>query len=143
MPDTATIYLPLNTYVSVACFTNAMFEQRVTITPETGNATVLIGSGEHNSPMPNGSYSLTTPTSSQNPLGYRMVVSAESMQPNKTWAPSQVSQGSYSLMYYYLAMVISEDYVDKDWNDAVAQFFWWVPPSARSQQRALQIEAAH
>jgi hypothetical protein len=40
-------------------------------------------------------------------------------------------------------MVISEDYVDLDWNDAVAQFSWWVPPSARSQQRARQLEAAH
>jgi len=77
MPNTATIYLPLNTYVSVACFTNAAFLQQVTITPETGNAVVLTGSGEHNAPMPNGNFSLTTPSSSQDPkLGYRMVVSS-------------------------------------------------------------------
>jgi hypothetical protein len=141
MPNTATIYLPLSTYVSVACFTNASFNQRVTITPETGSATVLVGSGEHNTPMPNGSFSITTPSSSSSPLGYRITVSVESYQPNNQWAPSQVSQGSCSVMYYSLAMVVSEDYVDNDWNDAVAQFSWWIPPAPRPLARAQQLEA--
>jgi len=142
MPNTATVYLPLNTFVSVACYTNAAFLQQVTITPETGSAKVLTGSGEHNTPMPNGTYSLTTPSNSQSPLGYRMVVSVQSQQRGGRWAPSQVSQGSCSVMYYSLAMVVSEDYVDQDWNDAVVQFSWWVPPSGRSQERAGQLEAA-
>ena len=142
MPNTATVYLPLGTFVSVASFTNASFNQQVTITPETGSATVLTGRGEHNTPMPNGTFSLTTPGSSQSPLGYRMVVAVQSQQPNGQWAPSQVSQGSCSVMYYTLAMVVSEDYVDQDWNDAVVQFSWWIPPSTRSDERAAQIEAA-
>lgn len=142
MPDTATIYLPLNTYVSTACFTNAAFEQQVTITPETGSPWVLTGSGEHNAPMPNGNFSLTTPSSARGPLGYRMVITVQSKQPNGPWAPSQVSQGSCSVGYYYLAMVVSEDYVDEDWNDAIVQFSWWVPPKARSKERAAQIAAA-
>jgi hypothetical protein len=141
MPNTATVYLPLSTFVSVACLTNASFSQRVTITPETGSPTVLTGSGEHNAPMPGGSFSLTTPATSQSPLGYRMVVSVQSQQPNGQWAPSQVSQGSCSVMYFSLAMVVSEDYVDQDWNDAVVQFSWWIPPSARSAERAEQLEA--
>jgi Fucose-binding lectin II (PA-IIL) len=140
LPNTATIYLPLNTFVSVACFTNASFDQRVTITPETGNPSVLTGRGEHNAPMPGGSFSLTTSGTSRSPNGYRVVVSVESQQPNGRWEPSQVSQGSCSVMYYSLAMVVSEDYVDQDWNDAVVQFSWWAPPSARSEERAAQIE---
>ncbi|WP_431113331.1 fucose-binding lectin II [Variovorax paradoxus] len=143
MPNTATVYLPLNTFVSVACYTNASFQQQVTITPETGSPTVLTGSGEHNAPMPGGTFSLTTPSSSQSPYGYRMTVSVQSMQPNGQWAPSQVSQGSCAVMYYSLAMVVSEDYLDQDWNDAVVQFSWWIPPSARSDARADQIKDAH
>jgi len=46
------------------------------------------------------------------------------------------------VVYYWLAMVISEDYLDNDWNDAVVQFSWWVPGTSRSQERAKQIEAA-
>mgnify|MGYP006184278371 CR=1 FL=1 len=142
MPNTAVVYLPLGTFVSVACFTNASFNQRVTITPETGNPTVLTGSGEHNAPMPGGAFSLTTPNSSQSPMGYKMTIAVESQQPNGQWAGSQVSQGSCSVMYYSLALVVSEDYVDQDWNDAVVQFSWWIPPSTRSMERAAQIEAA-
>jgi len=143
MPNIATVYLPLNTYVSVASFTNAGFNQRVTITPETGSATVLVGSGEHNTPMPNGAFAINTPGQSISPLGYKITVGVESYQPNGQWAASQVSQGSCSVMYYALAMVVSEDYVDADWNDAVVQFTWWIPPSTRSPERGAQIEAAH
>ena len=142
MPNVATIYLPLSTYVSVACFTNAGFNQRVTITPEVGAAKVLVGSGEHNAPMPNGAFSITTPATSVNPLGFKVTVAVEASQPNGQWAPSQVSQGSCSVMYYSLAMVVSEDYVDNDWNDAVAEFSWWIPPATRSATRAAQLTAA-
>jgi hypothetical protein len=139
VPNIAAIYLPLNTFVSVQCFTNARFQQRVTITPETGNARVLTGSGEHNAPMPNGNFSITTPGASVNPLGYKVKISVESSSASGQWAPSQVSQGSCAVMYYSLAMVVSEDYVDQDWNDAVVQFSWWIPPSVRSMNRARQL----
>ena len=142
MPNIATIYLPLNTYVSVQCFTNAGFNQRVTITPEVGTATVLVGNGEHNAPMPNGTFSINTPGTSINQLGFRVTVAIESFQPNGQWAPSQVSQGSCSVMYYSLSMVTSEDFTDNDWNDAVAQFSWWAPPSTRPQERAAQLTEA-
>lgn len=137
MPNVATIYLPLNTFISVAAFTNAGFNQRVTLTPETGSPTVLTGSGEHNTPMPNGTYSFTTPGSSGSPSGYKIIVAVESQQQSGSWAPSQVSQGSCSVMYYSLALVVSEDYVDNDWNDAVVQFTWWVPPSTRAERAAV------
>ena len=127
----ATIYLPLNTYAMVRCVTNAAFRQQITITPETGSPTVVTGSGEHDAPVPNGTFAIQTPGSSTNPLGYKVTVAVQSDNGSGGWTPSQVSQGSCSVMYYNLAMVVSEDYVDNDWNDAVVQFTWWTPPSAR------------
>lgn len=130
MPASTNIYLPLNTYVSVRAFTNAAFLQQVTILQEDGTQTVLTGSGEHDTPMPNGDFAIQTPGSSTNPMGYKITVSVQSDH-GGTWVPSSVSQGSCSVMYYHLAMVVSEDYLDQDWNDAVVQFTWWVPPDAR------------
>jgi hypothetical protein len=45
MPNTATVYLPLSTFVSVACYQRVL-PAAGTIMPETGNPTVLTGSGE-------------------------------------------------------------------------------------------------
>jgi hypothetical protein len=42
-------------------------------------------------------------------------------------------------MYYTLALVISEDYVDNDWNDGVVMFSWWDSPTVRSVERAEQL----
>jgi hypothetical protein len=132
MPASTIIYLPLNTYVNVRSFTNAAFLQRVTITPETGSPITIQGNGEHDTPIPNGNFHLETPGSSISPLGYSMNVKVEtSPDGGRTWENSQVSQGSCSVMYYHLAMVVSEDYVDQDWNDAVVQFTWWIPPTLR------------
>jgi hypothetical protein len=139
MSNTATIYLPLNTYVSVACYTNALFNQRVTITLEGKPPTVLIGSGEHNTPMPNGAFAITTPGVSINPLGYMVTVAVDSSRPNGQWLPSEVSQGLCPVMYYRLALVVSEDYKDDDWNDAVVQFSWWIAPAKRNEERAARL----
>lgn len=132
MPDTISIYLPVNTYVSVRSFTNAAYIQKVTITQENGTTTVVQGNGEHDTPIPNGNFSIQTPPTSQSPLGYRVTVQVQSSPDGgRTWNPSQVSSGSCSVMYYYLAMVVSEDYIDQDWNDASVQFTWWIPPTLR------------
>jgi hypothetical protein len=145
MPNTATIYIPTNTYVSVRAFTNASFTQQVTITPETGAATTLTGHGEQDTPMPNGTYGFTTPSQSQSNLGYKIVVAVNTWV-NNNWQASLVSQGTCSVMYYSLALVVSEDQVDNDWNDAVVQFTWWQPPStslaAKSRMDADTLRAA-
>lgn len=133
MPDTATVYLPLNTWVHVQACTNAGFNQRVTITQENGTITTLIGTGEHDTPMPNGNFGLTTPNQSGSPLGYRVTVMIESSNSGGQYQPSQVFSGSCGVMYYSLLMVVSEDYVDQDWNDAVVQFTWWTPPQMRTE----------
>ena len=132
MPDTATVYLPLNTWIHVQACTNAAFTQRVTITKEDGTTTVLTGSGEHDAPLPNGNYGFTTPGHAASPLGYRVTVEIESSNRGGSYEPSQVMSGSCGVMYYSLMMVVSEDYVDNDWNDAVVQFTWWTPPTLRN-----------
>lgn len=131
MPNTATVYLPVSTWVHIRAVTNAAFTQRVTIAFEDGSRQVLVGAGEHDAPMPKGDFSITTPPKATSPLGYRIVVTVET-QVGGNWQPSMVSEGECSVMYYHLAMVVSEDSVDQDWNDAVVMFSWWVPPSARS-----------
>ncbi len=35
-------------------------------------------------------------------------------------------------MYYNLILVVSEDYIDNDWNDAAVTLTWWVPSQTRS-----------
>ena len=143
MPNSATIYLPVSTWVNVQAFTNASYTQRVTIAPESQSAfptKVLTGTGEHNTPMSGGTFGFTTPSTSQRPLGFSVTVTVESADGSGRFRPSQVLQGSCSVMYFTAALVVSEDYVDDDWNDAVVQFSWWVPPGLRNSQD-LHIDA--
>lgn len=131
MADNVVIYLPLNTYVNVQGFTNAAFPQQVTIVEESGTSHIMTGSGEHDTPMQNGVFAIQTPASSSNPMGYAVTVTIES-QSGGAWNPSNVTSGKTSLMYYNMALVVSEDYTDQDWNDAVVQFSWWTPPNMRN-----------
>lgn len=131
MPDRATVYLPVSTWISVQAYTNASFTQRVTLSAEDGTTKVLTGSGERNTPMPNGTYGFMTPATSRSPLGWTVIVKVESSNSGGQYQPSQVMLGSCTVMYFTLSMVVSEDWVDQDWNDAVVQFSWWVPPSVR------------
>ncbi len=131
MADTGKIYLPLNTYVNVYGFTNAAFEQRITITEENGTIHTMTGQGEYNAPMQGGNFAIQTPGSSSDPsLGYQLSIQIESLQ-GGNWIPSKLISGMTSLMYFNMILVTSEDYSDQDWNDAVAQFCWWTPPNQR------------
>lgn len=127
--DSTVVYLPFNTRIAIRAFTNAAFAQRVTLAPETGDPIVWTGSGEGDTPI--GNTSLVTPGQGRNPRGYQVTVTVET-NPGTGWQPSSVGQGGASIMYYTLTMVVSEDYVDQDWNDAVVTFSWWVPPSTRT-----------
>lgn len=130
MPSTLSIYLPLNTYVSVRSFTNAGFLQRVTMLEENGTQHQYQGSGEHDTPMAGGAFAIQTPGTSKSPMGYQVSVNIDAYN-GSSWQPSSISQGSCSVMYYYLAMIVSEDYIDNDWNDCAVQFTWWQPPNMR------------
>ncbi|HEX5493976.1 MAG TPA: fucose-binding lectin II [Mycobacteriales bacterium] len=127
--DSTVVYLPFNTTVMIRAFTNASFQQRVTLAPEQGNPIVFTGIGENDTPI--GNTSMRTPAQGTNPRGYQVTVTIET-NPGTGWQPSSVGQGGSSIMYYNLTLVVSEDYVDQDWNDAVVTFTWWIPPSTRT-----------
>ncbi|WP_461481220.1 fucose-binding lectin II [Porticoccus sp.] len=127
MSDSVAIYLPLNSYISVRGFTNAAFPQSVAIVDENGGSHEMSGSGEQDTPMQNGSYGFTTPSTAKNPGGFQVTVTVQSQQGGQ-WVPSQVTSGKTSLAYYNLVLVVSEDGADTDWNDAVVQFSWWTTP---------------
>lgn len=131
MAESVSLYLPLQTYVNVRSFTNAAFTQRVTLVEEDGTRHQYEGSGEHDTPMPGGSFAIRTPASAKSPRGYQVTINVDSDQ-SGTWRPSSLGQGSCGVMFYHLVMVVSEDYIDNDWNDCVVQFTWWVPPPGRS-----------
>ena len=131
MANPAVIYLPLDTYTSVRCFANASFDQKVTITEENGTTHIAQGSGEHDTPLADGDFAIQTPGNSNNPQqGYKITVAVQNNQ-GGAWKDSTVMAGGCNVMYYNLKMVVSEDYIDDDWNDAVAVFTWWQPPTAR------------
>lgn len=131
MRGSVVLYLPLNTYINVRGFTNAAFEQQVTIIDERGDSHVMSGTGEHDAPMQNGQYAFTTPTTSKLPAGFQLTVSVSTYQGGR-WISSEVTSGMTSIMYYNLAIVVSEDYTDNDWNDSVVQFSWWTSPEHRN-----------
>ena len=130
MSNPISIYLPLNTYINVKGFTDSAFMQQVTIVDETGASHTMQGNGEHETPMQNGSYAFTTPSTSKDPAGFQLTITVQSQQGGQ-WVPSQVTSGKTSLMYYNMVLVVSEDYTDNDWNDAVVQFSWWTQPQYR------------
>lgn len=130
MTNSIKVYLPLNTWISVRGFTNAAFLQQACIVNENSNTHVMTGSGEHDAPMQNGVYAFTTPDTSKNPAGYEVTVSIQTEQGNQ-WLPSKLTSGKVSLAYYNMAMVVSEDATDNDYNDAVVQFSWWTQANPR------------
>ncbi len=130
MEGTVNVYLPLNTYVSIYGFTNAGYSQQVTLTEESGSTHVLTGQGEHNTPMNPPTLAIQTPPTSNNPgMGYQITVKIEHFV--GSWQPSKVISGRVSVMYFNEIVVVSEDSVDEDFNDAVVQFAWWTPPPFR------------
>jgi hypothetical protein len=133
MPNSYTlIELPLNTNVSVTCTSNSAAEQRVTITQADGTTNTATGSGE-NVPMQGGAFSIQTPQSAPNDT-YTVTVDIES-NASGSWSPSQVFNGGYFFLTYALQLVVSEDSVDRDFNDAVVQFSWWKKPGTQQQQQ--------
>jgi len=126
--NSTVVYLPFSTAVAVRAVTNASFTQQVVLDPETGKQITWSGSGEADHQI--GSTILTTPGSGRSPRGFMVTVTVNTEIQGK-WAPSSVAQGNCGVMYYQATLVVSEDYVDQDWNDSVVFFTWWVPPSLR------------
>lgn len=126
--DSTQVILPFSTSVSVQAFTNAAFGQQITITPESGAPTVFTGSGEGQTPI--GTTGIKTPSSGSNPSGFVVNVTVDSNS-GGGWQPSAINQCSFTCWYYNGTMVVSEDYLDNDWNDGLCLFSWWTSPAAR------------
>ncbi|TNC08156.1 hypothetical protein FF100_30035 [Methylobacterium terricola] len=117
----ASILLPPSTNVFLAAFTNASDIQRVTITPPGGQAIVWQGSGENNKQI--GSTFFQTPSGSQDVSA--TVDIQHSSDGGRTWQESALLPGGCSVATMNIQVVLSEDQVDRDYNDAVVQFLWW------------------
>jgi len=118
--SSTTVYLPYSTDVVVKAFTNAANEQRVTISPPSGRPIVLLGSGEQNKPI--GSTHFTTVTNGDQPsLGVTVECSDDG---GHTWRPSDIFTDTCSIQAYQLVVIVSEDHVDEDYNDAVCMISW-------------------
>ncbi len=138
--NTTIVYLPFSMWVNVHVFTNARFQQRVTIAPEGGKPIAFTGSGEQDHPI--GQTGIQTPASGKQSLGFPVAVTVESNH-GGTWAPSAVAQSPPCLGWYYnLVMVVSEDYEDGDWNDSVALLTWWLPPKQRTVPEAMRSKSS-
>jgi hypothetical protein len=127
MSDTATIYLPFATDVVVKGFTNAGLMQRITLAPETGSPIVFVGTGEQNTPI--GRANFTTPAGTGD---FTVVVTIENSQDGNSWSPSDIYVGVCAVRSYNLAVVVSEDMVDEDYNDAICMLSW---PQSGDQKR--------
>lgn len=119
------ILLPPSTNVFVSAFTNAAYIQRVTITPPSGSGSAIVwdGSGEGNNQI--GSTFITTPGGSQN-LTYTVTIQYSS-DGGSTWGASSMIPGGTVIGSMNLKVVLGEDHVDQDYNDAVVEFLWWEP----------------
>lgn len=124
MAASATLYLPLSTSVYVRSYTNAAFTQRVTLVEESGTRHQYQGSGEGNTPMAGGSFTIRTPGSASDPRGYAVTATVESYYQG-SWKPSAVISGPCQVMTYNQQTLVSEDYLDDDWNDTLVQLCWW------------------
>ncbi|EUB97567.1 Fucose-binding lectin II [Rhizobium sp. CF080] len=121
----ATILLPPSTNVFVTALTNAADLQKVTITVPGASPILWQGTGEGNHQI--GSTFVMTPSGSQDVQA--TVDVQHSANGGNTWQESALLPGGCSIGTMNLQVLLSEDQVDRDYNDAVVQFLWWVPLS--------------
>ena len=121
-----TMMLPPSTRVFVSAFTNAAYQQKVTVTPPGGGQPLVYqGAGENNHQI--GQQFITTAGGSQN-LAYSVTIQ-NSADGGGTWQDSTLLPGGTVIGSFNLQVVLSEDHVDQDYNDAVVEFLWWRPLS--------------
>jgi hypothetical protein len=123
---------PGNATVFVQAFSNAQYNQAVTIQPPSGASAVFSGAGEHNVPQalttqgfltanPGGQPSFVVPSG-----GGEYTISVTANQ-----KPSQVMAESSTLLtpssgQILIGWVSSEDSQDEDWNDSVVIFTTYI-----------------
>jgi hypothetical protein len=63
---------------------------------------------------------LQIPAGGSSPRGCKVRVAINTWD-GREWTPSSVMQASDTIMYYEATLVVSEDSIDNDWNDAVSR----------------------
>ena len=125
-----TLMLPPGRRIFVSAFTNAAYLQKVVITPPAGAGDPITwqGTGEDNNQI--GQQFITTPAGSQD-LAYS-VGAQYSSDNGATWQDSSLLPGGTTIGSMNLKVMLSEDHVDQDFNDAVVQFLWCPPVRAKN-----------
>lgn len=120
-----TVLLPPGKKIYLTVFTDAAYLQKITVTPPAGagNPYTVQGSGENNHVI--GSENFTTPSGTQN-LSYEVNI-VYSSNNGGSWNQSSLISGETVVGSMNMQIVLSEDHVDNDYNDCVAQFVWWEP----------------
>jgi hypothetical protein len=134
MATSVRLSFPSNATVFVQAFSNASYEQVVTIMPPSGNPAVFSGNGEYNqtlslttqgflTPHPGGQPSFVVPAGGTQV--YTISVTANGV-------PSSVMGNLNTILtpssgQILMGMVSSEDSNDNDWNDSVTVFTSYIP----------------
>ena len=138
MATSVKLSFPSTAKVFVQAFSNASFNQQVTVTPPSGAAAQFTGSGENNATQKlttqgfltvnaGGQPSFVVPGSAGSTASYTISVTANG-------AASSVMGNLNSIVtpasgQILMGMVSSEDSRDEDWNDSVVIFTSYLPPS--------------
>ncbi len=123
MTNKVTVYVPTSKDVVIKGFTNAAYQQRITLDTEGIGRTVLRGSGENNTLV--GSAHFTTPSDGGPDGQITIDVTVDySSDGGRTWQPSDVYTDTCNIQAFNLIVVVTEDQVDQDYNDAVCVISW-------------------
>jgi len=122
-PYLPVINLPANLAISVNAFTNAMYSQRLVVTPNNYNGLLQwSGSGEGNAPIATNA-PFTVPGNSG---VVQTLVSIDYSEDGSNWGHSNISPPSQCAVRRFNQVIfVSEDSIDNDWNDMTALFSWW------------------
>lgn len=141
MATNATVSFVGGAPVYVQALANAAFTQSIVITPQgQSNSATFSGSGSNNTNLPlttegfltagssGGQANFTPSGNSSNNSFYNVTISANG-------TASTIEANSFQLTSpaggtLAVAIVVSEDYTDNDYNDGVAVFMQWLKPSA-------------
>jgi Fucose-binding lectin II (PA-IIL) len=115
--------LPPSSLVSVQGYANSANLQRVTISRDGAQPVVFEGAGHDDTPI--GDAAIQAP-----PNGELITLTVESsLDGGGTWRASQVDMTECQIMYYALAVIVSEDSSEDTWRSATTYVSWTQPPS--------------
>ena len=135
MANSVIVDVPTSKDVVIKGFTNAAYLQRISLNVEGIGQFALTGTGENNTPI--GSQHFTTPPTGgpDGQIGIEVTIEYSSDGGN-TWQAPDVYTDSCTVQAYNLIVVVSEDMVDQDYNDAICMISWPGRDSAGASETA-------